>query len=100
MNANKLCLLSFGVPRLGLTTYADIFLCYTRMHSSRMRTARFSGHLGGAFWRGGVCMGGVYLGGVHSPLHAGIHTPCEQNDRCKNITFLQHRLQAVKIKLQ
>ena len=73
----------------------------TRMHSSRMRTACFSGRLGG------VCLGGVFLGGVclegvclegcqpegvclggsaqevhppgsrgrHTPLHARIHTP-------------------------
>ena len=36
----------------------------TRMHSSRMRTARFSDHLG-------VCPGGVH---PPDPLHAEIHT--------------------------
>ena len=80
----------------------------TRMHSSRMRTGRFNGHLyrrrgslpegglpgghlGGCL-PGGVCPGGCVQGGVHphwtqrqtppAPLHAGIlPPPCEQNDR-------------------
>ena len=115
----------------------------TRMHSSRMRTAHFSGRiwgegfcLGGICWgvsaQGGVCLEGVYPGGVRGPwtqrqtppLHAGIHTPpahcmlgyihplpiaCWDThtqlltewliDRCKNITFPQLRLRAVKIKI-
>ena len=61
------------------------------MYSSSMRTARFSGHLGGgtvSAWGGGVCLGGVCLGvsalgGVYTPcqLHAGLHPPPrEQND--------------------
>ena len=54
------------------------------MHSSRMRTARFSGHL---------------LGGMQPPLYAGIHTPTvnRMTDGCKNITFPQFRLRAVKM---
>ena len=55
------------------------------MYSSSMRTARFSGHLGGgavSAWGGGVCLEGVCLGvsalgGVYTPcqLHAGLHPP-------------------------
>ena len=45
----------------------------TRMHSSRMCTARFNGHLHGM----GVC--GVCLEGVH-PLDPEADTPCDQND--------------------
>ena len=51
---------------------------FTRMHPSRMRTARFSGHPGG----GGVCLGGWCLpgsGGIC--LGEGCTpSPCEQND--------------------
>ena len=64
-----------------------------RMHSSRMCTARFNGHLYGG--RGGVqegmcVLGDVCPGGVHplpncilgytrpAQLHAGIHTPLAQ----------------------
>ena len=36
----------------------------TRMHSCRMRTARFSGRLLGVSARGGVCLGGVFALGV------------------------------------
>ena len=74
----------------------------TRIYSSRMRTARFNGHLWGwgcvcpgvcvSMWcvcvwvcvSGGVCTGvGVCLGvsrGLYTPapLHAGIHTPSAQ----------------------
>ena len=82
----------------------------TRMHSSRMRTARFSGRLreegvvvcvclGGCIkacnGQAGVCRG---CGGVHPcSLHAGIHIPHVNRitDRCKNITFPQLRLRAV-----
>ena len=50
------------------------------MHSSRIRTARFSCHLGaGGLTRGDVCPGGVCVcvwgGGLYTP------SPCEQNDR-------------------
>ena len=55
----------------------DIGTVLTRMHSSRMRTARFSGRL-----LGGVC-----------------HTHMNRiTDRYKNITFSQLRLRAVNIK--
>ena len=69
----------------------------TRMHSSKLRTARFSCHpeKGGVCLRGDVCLGeclprgclpkgvsaGACLvglsaqGGVHLPLHAGIDIP-------------------------
>ena len=55
----------------------------TRMHSSRMRTTRFNGHLYvGGFPGGHVCPGGVYLCPITywdthplAQLHAGIHTP-------------------------
>ena len=64
------------------------------MHSSRMRTAHFNGHL----WEGvsaqGVCVQGVCVSrreGVYTPiprgrhppapLHAEIPPPHEQNDR-------------------
>ena len=38
--------------------------CDTRMHSSKMRTVRCIGHLGGRCLPGGVCFGGVCLGGL------------------------------------
>ena len=43
-------------------------------------------------WRGN-CMA---QGGVRGSSHA--QTPCEQTDTCKNVTFPQLRLQAVKIR--
>ena len=51
----------------------------TRMHSSRMRTVRYSGRLrGGGCLPGGVCLGGVCLGGGCLP--GGKHPPlCGQN---------------------
>ena len=92
----------------------------TRMHSSRMRIARFGGHL----WFGrGWCASGLgeevcapILLGLYTPvtpppprthtparLHAGIHTPCPiscwdtpgQTYTCENITFPQLHLRAV-----
>ena len=39
-------------------------LCVTRMHSSRMRTVRCSGHLGGGGFLPMGCLGGVCLGGI------------------------------------
>ena len=60
----------------------DIDTVLTRMHSSRMRTARFSGRL---------------LGGCLP--HTLIHTHMNRiTDRCENITFPQLRLRAVNIK--
>ena len=45
----------------------------TRMHYSRMHTVRCSSCL---------------LGEGSAPMHAGIHPPpCEQKDRCENITW-------------
>ena len=92
----------------------------TRIHSSRMRTARFSGRLREVVVVVCVCLGGVskhamgrrvsawgvsargcgsvHRGGVRPcSLHAGIHTPHVNRitGRCKNITFLQLRLRAV-----
>ena len=80
----------------------------TRMHSSRMRTGRFNGHLyGGEGGVQGVCVSsGVY---TPSQLHAGIHTTCpivcwdthpspvDRQTPVKNITFPQLLLRAVKI---
>ena len=68
--------------------------CYqTRMHSSRMHTALFSGRLEEVVCLGGlpsesVCPDGDDVSaqdgvssGVYTPLHAGIHPLlCEQND--------------------
>ena len=69
----------------------------TRMHSSRMCTARFNGVYPG----GCVCPGAV-----HYPGPKGRHSPPPQRqtppppvnrmtDRCKNITFPQLHLRAV-----
>ena len=93
----------------------------TRMHSSRLRTVRSSSHLLGEGGRGGgvcpgsvcpgsVCPGGLCVcpegclptGGVCPggciPACTGADTPtCGQNDRCKNITFLQLPLRRVKM---
>ena len=67
----------------------------TRIHSSRMRTVRCSGHLGGVY------LGGVGLGGVSAwggCLPGGVYTspPCGQTDTCKNITFTELLLRTVK----
>ena len=74
-------------------------LYQTRMHSSRMRTVRFSGRRGGlasgqeGCLPGGVCPGGCLPGG------RGFTPPLLWTewltDRCKNITFPQLRLWAV-----
>ena len=53
--------------------------------------------------QGGVCQGvsaqegGVCPGGVYPSMHWGRHPPCRDRmiDRCKNITFPQHRLRMV-----
>ena len=80
-----------------------------RIHFSRMRTARFSCRLGGVYVGvsapGSVCPDGCLPRGTSAlgvytpcPLHAGIHPPMNRiTDRCKNITFPQLRLRAVKI---
>ena len=99
------------LPKLKLHMYGNFEK--TAMHSSRMRTARFSGCLGGGgcLPRGCVCLGGCLPRGVcpgmytswtqrQTPqLHARIHTPPVNRitDRCKNITFPRIRLRAVKI---
>ena len=74
-----------------LVSHADSSQMLTRMHSSRMRIARFNGYLGGrgvsakgvvclagargvCLWEV-VCPEGVCPGGCTSPLHAGIHPP-------------------------
>ena len=62
--------------------HPDVFKEITRMHSSRMRTTRFSARLG----CGGSAQGGGLPRGVYPPppclLHAGIYPcPCEQNHR-------------------
>ena len=75
------------------------------MHSSRMRTICCRYHWGGGVCLGDVCRGvsawggclprgGVWLEvsgqGVSVPVHAGIHTFCEQiTDACENITLPQ-----------
>ena len=69
-------------------------LLETRIHSSRRRTARFSGHLLGVSAQGdgvclvgGVCPGDVCPGGC---LPGGSATlPCGQTDACENITLPQ-----------
>ena len=65
------------------------FFNQTRMHSSRMHTARISCRLGGrCLPMGGVCPGGC--------LPRGCTPPCEQiTDRCKNITFPQLHFRVV-----
>ena len=57
---------------------------------------------GGQVSSQGRGVSGVYVqGGVHPPLHDGIHPAVNRmTDRCKNITFPQLRLQAVKILAQ
>ena len=101
--------------------------CQTRIHSSRMRTAYFSVHFSRVSARGGfppegVCLGvsvlgcmsgglgclplgvpaqgrGVCLGGVC--LGGGCIPPVNRiTDKCKNITFLQLRLQVVTKRLE
>ena len=79
------------------------------MHSSRMRTARFSGHLGGGggVEQGVVCLdggclhGGVYVGGGGgrgSDRHSRRHPYVDRMAyACENITFPQLRLRAVNI---
>ena len=84
----------------------------TRMHSSRMRSVRWSDRLGGCLpregvsaWRG-VCLGvvlsggclpgGVCLGGVHHPPPAPIWTEFLTHT-CENITFSQLLLRTAKI---
>ena len=87
----------------------------TRMHSSRMRTARFSGCLGLSALGRGVCLGlcvcpkggglprgclpkGCLPRGVHPLPIACYDTPSIRiTDKCKNITFPRIRLRAVKI---
>ena len=78
-----------------------------------MCTAHFSGHLGGG---GGILLGGVYPGGVYlragvstqgiypdtpdpeadTPLDPEVIPPRGQADTCKNITFPQLLLRAIK----
>ena len=57
----------------------------TKMHSVRMRTVRSSSRLpeegclpGGVF--PGACWDMSAQGVSACPVHAGIHSPCEQND--------------------
>ena len=79
-----------------------------RMHSSRMRTACFSGCLGVGCLPWDVCIGGMSSRDTHPPARCMLEYtsvlpiacwdtphPREQNDRCKNITFPQLRLRAV-----
>ena len=64
------------------------------MHSSRMRTARCSGRLGGCM-PGGVCLGGSARG-VCLPRVVYTHPTVNKiTDRCKNITFPKLRLRTV-----
>ena len=98
------------------TIFYDITSNYQpRMHSSRMRTVRWSVRLGagGLPWghvclwglpREGVCLGGVCpgeclpRGSAQGCLPRGCTPPpCGQTNTCKNITFLQLLLRTVKI---
>ena len=91
-------------------------LCETRMHSSRMRTVRCSGHRGwGGLPMGGVCLGGSAwgclpgagclprgscLGGVYPSMQWGRHPPLWiefLTHACENITFPQLQLWKVII---
>ena len=89
-----------------LWSRSPVFVVYkemTRMHSSRMRTVRFSCHFGG----GGVCpggrgvgLGGCLLRGCTRPAHCmlGYNPPVNLlKYRCENIIFPQLSLRAVKI---
>ena len=58
--------------------------CTTRIHSSRMRTAR-SLTVSRSIRSGAVCQHPP--GCILPPSPDADHPPCEQNDRCKNITF-------------
>ena len=79
------------------------------MHYSRMRTACFSGHLfgegvspwgcllGGCLSRKGVSARGMSARGVCPGRGSATHPSVNRMaDRCKNITFPQLHLQAVK----
>ena len=64
--------------RLQILSFSCSFrqkMCKTGMHSSRVRTTRFSGHL--------FC--------THSPCHTWCHSSpqCGQTDACENITWPQ-----------
>ena len=60
-----------------------ISISKTRMHSSRMRTTRFSGHLGG----GGVCLGVSARSAWHSLLWL-VHMPLFKKCNFQATTFL------------
>ena len=89
-----------------VSIYCEIFL--TIMHSSRMHTAHLlavclrGGGGGGcihgvAYFRRVLSSGDAYFQGWHTSVgvHASWH--CGKADVCKNITFLQFRLRAIKI---
>ena len=96
-----------GLPKFRHTANQE-----TRLHSSRMRTARLGGVCQGegvSAWDD-VCLGGgVCVWGYTPPLHVGIHTPSPWHagihphpvnrvaDRCKNTTLPKLRLRAVMI---
>ena len=82
---------TFSSLRLFELISVELLQISTRIHSSRMRTARFSGDLfgwgGGGVYLVGVCSGGVCPGG--GCLSGGVYyTPsCGQTDACENITL-------------
>ena len=117
----KLMVLVFWELFMNNTSRFKLINNLIRMHSSRMRASRLSGHLGGVclggvclvccLLGGGVCPGGFCLGGCTPEVHAGIHTPsahcmlgytspllCGLTDTCENITFPQLLLRAVIIR--
>ena len=97
-----------GTHPTGMHSCHSLIFVIARMHSSRMRTACFSGCLGVGCLPGDVCIGGMFARDTHPPARCMLEYtsvlpiacwdnphPREQNDRCKNITFPQLRLQAV-----
>ena len=82
---------AYAVKSVGFSK-REMKLFRTRMHSSRMYTARFSGRLR---W-GGVCLWGTSALGCTPPAYCMLgYTPLWTEwltDRCKNITFPQLRL--------
>ena len=97
-----------------LTCCQEVISSLTRMHSSRMRTTRFNGHLyrGEYLSQGGVCPGSCVqrvcqegcVQGMYTPTHRQTHIPRSRGryppsnrmtDRYQNITFPQLYLRAV-----
>ena len=97
-----------GTQPTGMHSCHSLIFVIARIHSSRMRTACFSGCLGVGCLPGDVCIGGMSARDTHPPARCMLEYtsvlpiacwdtphPREHNDRCKNITFPQLRLRAV-----